>query len=180
MRVSDSTACFSFTFSLPHPPTTDQWSHPLSLDSARDPPFKSHLPSPFILAIWIIDPMERINHGNLQFLHITGNWFPTDQFDFKCFERRAQQQQVCRGGSERLATCCPVVATILFFVHNYISSSRKHNFSWAKSPHLPIKLWWCYLIVGTTHTSMRTIFCLLHYMHNAHWTLCAVFSCPSF
>ena len=134
MRVSDSTACFSFTFSLPHPPTTDQWSHPLSLDSARDPPFKSHLPSPFILAIWIIDAMERINHGNLQFLHITGNWFPTDQFDFKCFERRAQQQQVCRGGSERLATCCPVVATILFFVHNYISSSRKHNFSWAKSP----------------------------------------------
>ena len=40
------TACFRYT-----PPSTDQWSHPLSLDSARDPPFKSHLPSPFITSM---------------------------------------------------------------------------------------------------------------------------------
>ena len=55
---------------------------------------------------------------------------------------------MCQGGSERLATCCPVVATILFFAHNRIFIRWKAQFLCCTvSP--PTRVLQCCPVVGT-------------------------------
>ena len=149
MCTSDSTACFRYPQLPLTNPSTDQWSHPLSLDSARDPPFKSHLPLTFILTtvscLW--HPLYNYKFGSVgkqrqtTTQYTTRNWFATDKFESKCFEGELEEQQVCQGGSERLATCCPVVGTILFFQwlaqfssfsgwHNSLLCAQSHFIQW--------------------------------------------------